>query len=50
MQVTKESASRVEDLQERYAQVLKKKDQAEAAKKKAEMDTRKLKVWLILML
>lgn len=41
--VTKESASRVEDLQERCAGALKKKDQAETAKKKAEMDTRKLK-------
>ena len=44
LQVSSESASKVEEAQERYAQTLKKKNLAETARKKAEMDSRKLKV------
>ncbi len=44
VQVTKEHSSKVEELHERYAGALKKRDQAEAAKKKAEMDLQKVQV------
>lgn len=44
VQVSKESSSKVDEIRERYAEALKKKDLAEAAKKKAEMELRKLKV------
>ena len=44
IQATKECSSKVEEIRERYAEALKKKDQAAAAKKKAEMDLQKMKV------
>lgn len=41
-----ESSTKVEESQERLAEALKKKDLAETARKKAEMELRKLKVKL----
>ena len=42
--MSRESGTKVEESQERLAEALKKKDLAETAKKKTEMELRKLKV------
>ena len=43
--MSKDSSSKVDEVRERFAEALKAKNQAEAAKKKAEMDARNLKVF-----
>jgi hypothetical protein len=45
MQVSKESATKVEEIRERFAELLKKNDLVDAAKKKAETELKKIKVY-----
>lgn len=46
--MSRESSTKVEESQEHLAEALRKKDLAETAKKKAEMELRKLKVSITL--